>query len=420
MTTAPVTSPERLTRRGVPVDPTLRILALGTLVNRAGTGATVTAFALYFTRVVGLSAAQVGVALSVAGLVGMLVQVPIGHLGDVRGPREIMRTLTYATGVTTLGLLVARQPWELVVVMAAVQACQSGSNAVRNGYIARVATGGRGVAFKAYLRAVTNVAMTFGALLGGLALAIDRPWAYLAVFVVDAVSSLATASLFLRLPHLDPAPARAEGEPRLAVLRDTPYVVVTLLTGIVSMHFIVMEVGIPLWIGQHTAAPTAMVAVLLALNTVSVSLFQVRLSRHALDVPRSARSMLVGTGWIAAGFVIIAFSDGPGARIAAALLVVGAGVHVVGEMVSSGGQWGVQMGLAPPERQGQYQGFAGLGFGLAGVVAPTLITVLCIEWGRPGWFVMAGLILGAGAAVRPISAWALRTRERYGAATASG
>jgi hypothetical protein len=291
---------------------------------------------------------------------------------------------------------------------------------VRNGYIARVATGGQGVAFKAYLRAVTNVAMTFGALLGGVALAIDRPLAYLAVFVVDAVSSLATASLFLRLPHLAPAPARAEGEPRLAVLRDTPYVVVTLLTGIVSMHFIVMEVGIPLWIGQHTSAPTAMVAVLLALNTISVSIFQVRLSRRALDVPRSARSMLVGTAWIAAGFAVIAFTDGPGSTLAAALLLLGAGVHVVGEMVSSGGQWGVQMGLAPPERQGQYQGFAGLGFGLAGVVAPTLITVLCIEWGRPGWFVMAGLILGAGAAVQPVSAWALRTRERYGAATATG
>lgn len=411
---------DRLTRRGMPLDPTLRVLALGTLVNRAGTGATITAFALYFTRIVGLSASQVGVALSVGGLVGMLVQVPLGHLGDVRGPREVMRLLTTLTGITTLGLLVARRPWELVVVLAAVQATQSGSNAVRNGYLARVATGGRGVAFKAYLRAVTNVAMTGGALLGGLALLLDRPWAYLAVFVVDAVSSLATASLFLRLPHLEPAPARAAGEPRLAVLRDTPYVVVTLLTGIVSMHFIVMEVGIPLWIGQHTDAPTAMVAILLGLNTVTVSLLQVRLSRHALDVPRSARSMLVGTGCIAAAFVVIAFSDGPRAWIASAVLLAGAAVHVVGEMISSGGQWGVQMGLAPAERQGQYQGFAGLGFGLAGVVAPTLITLLCIDWGRPGWFVMAALILGAGAAIGPVSRWALATRERYGAATASG
>jgi hypothetical protein len=127
-----------------------------------------------------------------------------------------------------------------------------------------------------------------------------------------------------------------------------------------------------------------------------------------------------GAAWIAAAFAVIAFSDGVGRTAAVIVLLAGAGVHVVGEMISSGGQWGVQMGLAPMERQGQYQGFAGLGFGLAAVVAPTLITVLCIEWGRPGWFVMAGLILGAGVAVRPVSAWALRTRERYGAASASG
>ena len=66
-------------------------------------------------------------------------------------------------------------------------------------------------------------------------------------------------------------------------------------------------------------------------------------------------------------------------------------------MVGSGGQWGVQMGLAPRERQGQYQGFAGMSFSLSGIIAPPLITLLCIDWGRPGWFVLGGLILAAGA-----------------------
>jgi MFS family permease len=78
------------------------------------------------------------------------------------------------------------------------------------------------------------------------------------------------------------------------------------------------------------------------------------------------------------------------------------------------------MGLAPHERQGQYQGFAGMGFSVSTIVAPTLITLLCIEWGRPGWFVMAALVLGAAVLTGPASRWALATRERYGAATASG
>jgi hypothetical protein len=160
--------------------------------------------------------------------------------------------------------------------------------------------------------------------------------------------------------------------------------------------------------------------VLLVLNTAVVALFQVRMTGGTDTVPHSASTMLRGGLWIAAGFAVIALTDGVGRTTAIGLLLLGASIHVVGEMISSGGQWGVSMGLAPQERQGQYQGFAGLGFSLANVAAPTMITLLCIEWGRPGWFVMAGLVLGAGAAMKPVCAWALATRERYGAATATG
>jgi hypothetical protein len=418
--TSETVTPAPLTRRGIPIDPTLRVLALGTLVNRASGGAVFATFALYFTRHVGLSAAQVGVALSIAAAAAAIGQVPGGHYGDVRGPREVMRQLTILTGLATLGLVVARSFWVLVLVIAMVEILQMAANSVRNGYIARVASGADGVRFKAYLRAVTNVAMTFGALVGGVALWIDEPWAYLAVFVLDATSSVVTGLLFTRLPHLEPAPARADGEPRLAVLRDLPFVAVTLLTAVLYMHFVVLEIGIPLWISQHTTAPTSMVAIMLGLNTIAVALFQVRMSRGAEDVTTGAQAVLRGGFWIAASFVLIALTDGIERGVAVPLLLLMASVHVVGEMMSSSGQWGVSMGLAPAERQGQYQGFAGLGFSLSRVAAPTLITTLCIEWGRPGWFVLGGLILGACALMKPVSAWGLATREKYGAATATG
>jgi MFS family permease len=418
--TSELAPPARLTHHGVPIDPTLRVLALGTLVNRASGGAVFTTFALYFTRHVGLSAPQVGIALSIAAVAGAVAQVPGGQLGDIRGPREVLRVLTVVTGVAMACLALARSFTALVVVVSVVSAGQMAAGAVRNGYIARIASGAAGVRFKAYLRAVTNVAMTFGALVGGVALWIDQPWAYVAVFVLDGVSSVVTGLLFARLPHLPPTPVRGEGEPRLAVVHDLPFVVATLLTSVLFMHFVVLEIGIPLWISEHTEAPTSMVAVMLGLNTVAVALFQVRMSRGAEDVTTGANAVLRGGLWIAASFVLIAFTDGVARGVAVPLLLLSAAVHVVGEMMSSSGQWGVTMGLAPVERQGQYQGFGGLAFSLSRVVAPTLITVLCIEWGRPGWFVLGALILAATIALKPVSAWALATREKYGAATASG
>jgi MFS family permease len=124
--------------------------------------------------------------------------------------------------------------------------------------------------------------------------------------------------------------------------------------------------------------------------------------------------------WIAGGFALIAFASGQPTWLAIAFLCAGTLVHVVGEMIGSGGQWGVQMGLAPRERQGQYQGFAGMGFSLSHMAAPTLITLLCIEWGRPGWFVLGGVIALASVLMVPASSWALRSRERHGVLTHSG
>ena len=161
-------------------------------------------------------------------------------------------------------------------------------------------------------------------------------------------------------------------------------------------------------------------ALTLLVNTVAVALFQVRLSRGADTVPAAARTMVLGGAWILAGFALIALTGGRGLWAATSLLLAGAVVHVVGEMIGSGGQWGVQMGLAPQERQGQYQGFAGVSFSLASVLAPPLVALLCVDWGGPGWLVMGGLVVVAAALNVPASRWALRTRERYGVLTHSG
>lgn len=415
-----VATHERLTQRGVPVDHNLRMLAIATLVNTVGNGATMTAFALYFTHAVGIPATQVGLALSVAALAGLLVQVPVGQLADSRGPREVLSRLMVLAGVSTLGLLLTHNIVVLCLVLAVQAVFDRGGSAVRNGLIARLAEGGQAVAFKAYLRAVTNVGISVGALLGGLALAVDRTWAYLAVFCVDALSFAVASLAVRRLPYVEPAPPRAPGAPRMQVLHDVPFVVVSVLTGVFAIHFFVMELAVPLWLAARTDAPKSLVAVVLLLNTVSVALFQVRLSRGATSVTTSARALAVAGGWVLGGFALIAFAGGRSAWVAGALICAGALVHVVGEMVGSGGQWGLQMGLAPRERQGQYQGFAGMSFSLSAIVAPPLITLLCIDWGRPGWFVLGGIIAVSGLLSVPAAGWALRTRERYGVRSYSG
>jgi MFS family permease len=151
-----------------------------------------------------------------------------------------------------------------------------------------------------------------------------------------------------------------------------------------------------------------------------VALFQVRLSRGSDSVEAGARSLVRGGWLIAAGFVVVAVADRGSWQVAVAVLVAGSLVHVVGEMIGSGGQWSLQMGLAPHERQGQYQGFAGLGFSVMAVVGPPVVTFLCVDQGERGWLVLAAIMVATSLASVPAARWALASRERYGVTTHSG
>ncbi len=410
---------ERLTRRGIPLDRQLRVLAIGTFATRFGSGAVMTTSAIYFTRHLGFTPGEVALAISVSAAVGMAAALPAGHLGDTRGPREVLIWLMIALAFATPLPVLADTPLTLALFLAVETGLASAANSVRNGVVAQVAIGGRGVSFKAYLRAVTNSAIAVGSVFGGAALVLDTDAAFVAVFVFAGLLTAVAAWNSSRLQHL-PAYARPEGEPRLGVLRDLPYVAVSLATAVFSLHFLAAELGLALFIVESTHVPRVMVAVLLLINTVCVALLQVRLSRSADSVHTGARALLRGGALIAVGFALIGLADGAPRAVGVAVLVAGALIHVVGEMIGSGGQWGLQMGLAPHERQGQYQGFSSLGFSFANIVGPPVVTLLCVHGGRLGWLAMGAIIFASGLIAQPLSRWALSNREAYGVTTHSG
>src|SRR5260221_5517923 len=93
-----------------------RILAVNGFVGSLGTGLFLTGSVLYYTRVVGLSDAQVGLGLSVAGICGMLGSVPIGRLADRWGPRQMMVVLHLWRGVGYALLAPGHGVWAFLVV----------------------------------------------------------------------------------------------------------------------------------------------------------------------------------------------------------------------------------------------------------------------------------------------------------------
>jgi hypothetical protein len=198
------------------------------------------------------------------------------------------------------------------------------------------------------------------------------------------------------------------GEPRLAVLRDRPYALISFLNMIALLYSPLLGVLLPLWVVQRTEVPRWTVAVLFVINTVIVVLFQVRVGLRVTDLWSAARLARHGGVLMLAACVMFALSAGSSAWLSAAVLVAAVGLQALSEMMQAAGAWEISFGLAPPHRHGQYQGFFGAGMAVARMIGPLLLTTLTLTWGTAGWLLLGGLFLLSGLAMRPAVRWAER------------
>ena len=403
--------PPRLGRLVPPPGP-VRSLALVTLVNTTGNGVFFTLSALYFTRIIGLSVAQVGLGLGIAAFVGLLAGVPVGHLADRRGPREVMILLLLVVTGLALLLLFVTTFVQFVVVASALSFFDRGAGAVRGGLIAGLAAGAGRASTKAYLRSVTNVGMTIGTGIAALALHSDTATAYRAVLLLDVASYAVAALLMLRVPHVARRPA-SEATSMFLALRDWPFVTVTLVGAVLAVHYQIIEVAMPLWVVGHTSAPKALVAALMVVNTGVVIGFQVLVARRVTTPAMAVRASVLSGVLLLLSCVAFGASAGRAAAAAVVILVVAMSLQVLGELWQAAGSFVLGFELAPDHAQGQYQGLYGMGMGISTMIGPPLVALLPLGLGVRGWWILGGLLLGAALLLKPAVAWCERTRDRY-------
>lgn len=384
-----------LVRRGlVPDTRPQRILALATFVNMIGSGVFMVTAALFFTRVVGLPLAQVGLGMGVAAGAGLLAGVPVGHLADRRGPREVYLGMLVIQGAAMGALLVVRSFWLVLVALCVGELARSAGGAAR-GPLVRGIGGDDLPRYRAYLRSVANLAGSCAAIATGFAVQFDSRPAYLALVLANALSFVAAAAVVAALPALPPVPAPPRAG-RWTALRDRGYVAVTVLDGVMSIHHQVLLFALPLWIVGHTDAPRWLVGATALVNTALVVLLQVRASRGVDSSDAAGRAVRRAGVAFLAGMAVVAATATLPTWLAVAGIGLGVCVHTVGELWHTAGSMELRFSLAPAHAQGQYMGVFGFGAGLANVVAPTVLALCCITWGAPGWLLLGGVFLVVG------------------------
>lgn len=394
--------------RALPHEGPQRALILSTFVNRVGNGLFNTASVLYFTLVVHLPAARVGLGLTIAGLVGLVAGIPAGDLADRHGPRTIMLVnLTVQTA--TMIAFVFVHSWAAFTLIAALDRLAAGANGAAGGALIARIGGDQPAAFRARLRTYVNLGVVVGTFGAAFAVQINTRTAYTALIYANAASFAFCALLLLRVPNYAPIPRPAMHH-RWAALRDRPFATFVALEGAMAFQYQVVSLLLPIWISAHTHAPRWTVAACYAVNSGVCVLLQRRIGA-TIETPRQGgRAFRIAGLLFLVSCPLMALTADVPIWVAPALLVAAISVHSLGEVWESSATFALGFGLAPDHAQGQYQGLFGLGFNAGLALAPVVLTTVVLGLGQAGWLLLGAFFAALGLAGPPVARWAERTR----------
>lgn len=375
-----------------------RSLCLQSALYAVGSGFFLSGNAVFFTTIVGLTASEVGLGLSIAGALSFVATVPLGAFADRVGPLRAWVLAALVEGCIYLAYPLARGFTAFVVVVTALAFAESAGNSARGAYTLDAFVPTERVRVMAYNRSAMNLGFTVGALLGGVALASGSRELILVIPVLAGLLMLLTAVFVSRLPasrhELD-----ASRPSRFAVLRDRPFLVVSLLNGVLGSHQTLLMVVFPLWLVERTDAPRAVLGWLLALNTVLAVSLQVWAARGADTVRGAVRCSRLAAVAIAVACLVMPFSSVTPAW-GTIVLLIGAYIALTfGELFQSGGHWGLVSKLSPADQRPQYQAGFRLGFHFQSIVGPVAFSTLAISWSPLGWIAIAAVVAVAATAL---------------------
>jgi MFS family permease len=386
-----------------------RVYLLAVVINVYGTGLIITAMTLYALKVVHLTATRAGLALTIAGLVGLLAAMPVGRLADRRGPRDVARLALLLLGAAAASYVFLARSFVSYLIVAIVDGSALSSSSTASVALLRRVAGAGATTFRSQVSAAVNLGISLGVATAGAAIEIDTPDAYRALFLGNALSCVLGVAVLSLLPGYEPLPGARQVSP-LAALRDKPFVGYAALSGGMYIQYLVPSLLLPVWVVFRTDAPRWSISAFVILNTLIVVLFQMRVGKTVQTVRQG------GAAFRRAGVIFLVSCSAMGLAAGipgwAALLLLTAAVvvHTCGELWHASGMYALDFGLAPPNAQGQYQGLAGMGNFAGQALSPLLLIGFVLSAGRVGFVLLGAWFVLLGLSAPAIARWGERTR----------
>jgi len=156
----------RLLKRILPPTKLERDLALQCVLSAFATGSFLTGTAVFFTQIIGLTGAQVGLGMSVAAGVTLVLTMPLGRLTDRVGAKQLWVVSALLEALLYFAWPVAGGFVAFVVLLSVLASVETAGRSARNVYRIAVFPRETRVRALAYMRAARNVGYTLGAASG--------------------------------------------------------------------------------------------------------------------------------------------------------------------------------------------------------------------------------------------------------------
>jgi MFS family permease len=367
---------------------------------------------VFFTQIVGLSAAQVGLGLTIAGVAAFLAAWPMGKLVDRFGPKRMWV-------VSGAGQAAMFAVWPFITGFHGYVAMSVGMEVI--GALGGVAYGAytldvlppaQRMQSRAYMYSALNLGFTLGSVLGGVALAFHSndvlhslPWFTSLVFLVNA----AAVTRLPRAAHDERSPEdRKVKMPGPGPLRNPGWLLSSFFVGVLWTNGVLLNVVIPLWLVEKTDAPRVLLAFLFGTNTVMCIFLPMLTSRGIRDVPTALRALRMSSVFFVVSCLITLATHDTVGWLTIALVWLGHVTVTGAELYLSAAGWSLEAELMDPRQRGAYQGAANLSGTLGKVWAPAVYTFLAMNWGAAGWLLIAGVAVVAAVGIHPSTRMAQR------------
>ena len=416
MTPTDTAARQRWLAKAKPPSPLAGRLATQSLLFALGEGTFMTGSAVFFTQIVGLTAAQVGLGLTLAGIAGFIAAYPMGRIVDRIGAKRCW-SISSAGQASMFAVWPFIDSFQGYIAMAVVMEMIGALGGTAHGaYTIDVLPPGERVKSRAYMYSALNVGFTLGSLVGGIALAFESltllnavPWFTAVVFMINAFN-------VTRLPDA-PHDLRTSEERKVKIpgpgpLKNVGWMLSTFFNGMLWSNQVILNLVIPLWLVEKTDAPWVVLAFLFGTNTVMCIFLPLAAARGIKDNSTALRAIRVSTVFFIISCVITLSTHHSIGLWTVLLFFLGHVTLTGAELYLSAASWTFEAELMDPRRRGEYQGAAELSSTLGRVWAPALYTFLAMNWGSTGWLIIAAIVTVGAAGLHPSVEMARRFLER--------